>query len=182
MSSSSASLEPLFRPRSVAVIGASSDPKKISGRPLRYLLDRKFPGPVYAINSRQPEVQGVKTNPSMSAVKGPVDLAIVTVPAPGVVPAIQECAAQGVKSVLIFSSGFAEVDAAGRAAQEQITSIARASGMRVLGPNCMGLFNPAHELFATFSASFEQSYPKPGSIGIASQSGAFGAYCFVAAR
>ncbi len=182
MSSSASSLEPLFHPRSIAVIGASSDANKISGRPLRYLLEKGFPGPVYAINSRVPEVQGIATQRSIAAVDEPVDLAIVVVPAVSVVQAIEECAAKGVKSVIIFSSGFAEVDAAGRANQERIGAVARASGMRVVGPNCMGVFDPVRSMLATFSVSFDHGFPQSGRIGIASQSGAFGALCFVAAR
>ena len=182
MPASASSLEPLFHPRSIAVIGASSDKNKISGRPLRYLLEKGFPGPVYAINSRAPEVQGVPTHPSVAAVGEPVDLAIVVVPAAAVVKAIEECAAKGVKSVIIFSSGFAEVDAPGRAAQDRIGAIARGSGMRVVGPNCMGVFDPVRSMLATFSVSFDHGFPQTGRIGIASQSGAFGALCFVAAR
>ncbi len=176
------SLEPLFHPRSVAVIGASSDATKISGRSLRYLKEQRFPGPVYAINFRVPEVQGVRTYRSIAEVKEPVDLAIVVVPAISVVAAVEACAAQGVKSVIIFSAGFAEVDAAGRAAQERITAVAHASGMRVIGPNCMGVFDPARSLYATFTTSFDHGLPQVGRLGIVSQSGAFGAHCFVTAR
>lgn len=182
MTSPVASLEPLFHPRSVAVIGASADPKKIGGRSLRYLVEKKFPGPVYAINSRAADVQGIPAYPKVTAVKGPVDLAIVVVPAVSVVEAIEDCAAHGVKSVIIFSSGFAEVDADGRAAQDRITSIARASSMRIVGPNCMGVFDPARSMFATFSTSFDHGFPQMGKIAIASQSGAFGAHTFVTAR
>jgi acetate---CoA ligase (ADP-forming) len=182
MTNTVASLESLFHPRSVAVIGASSDRAKISGRSLRYLLEKKFAGPVYAINSRVPEVQGIPTHPSMAALKDPVDLAIVVVPAASVVQSVEECAAKGVKSVVIFSSGFAEVDAEGRAMQERLTAIAREARIRIVGPNCMGVFDPARHMYATFSTSFDHGFPQPGSLGIASQSGAFGAHCFVTAR
>jgi len=182
VTNSAASLEPLFHPSSVAVIGASADPAKLGGRSLRNLLQQPFPGPVYAINSRAEQVQGVPAYPSITAVPQPVDLAVVVVPGESVVTAIEQCAERGVKSAIVFSSGFAEVDEKGRAAQARLTAIARASGMRILGPNCMGVFDPARHLYATFSASFDQGVPKVGPIGIASQSGAFGAYCFVVAR
>jgi acyl-CoA synthetase (NDP forming) len=95
---------------------------------------------------------------------------------------MEDCAAKGVRGAIILSSGFAEVDADGRAAQQRVTAIAREAGIRVVGPNCMGTFNVRTGMYATFSQSFEHGLPGAGSIGIVSQSGAFGAHCFVSAR
>jgi acyl-CoA synthetase (NDP forming) len=166
----------------VAVIGASSDPKKISGRTLRNLISYGYAGTVHAVNSRHPEVQGRAAVASLRDVPGPVDMAAIVVPAAAVPAAVRDCADKGVKSVVIFSAGFAEVDAAGRAAQAGIAALAREAGMRVVGPNCMGAFNVRTSMFCTFSSSFDHGMPQPGRIGIVSQSGAFGAHCFVGTR
>ncbi|MSP89361.1 MAG: CoA-binding protein [Alphaproteobacteria bacterium] len=176
------SLTPLFYPQSIAVIGASADARRISGKPIESLKAAGFPGPIYPVNPKYADVQGLKAFPSIDAVPGPVDLALVTVPAPAVVPALEACADKGVRAAVIFTSGFAEVDAGGKAAQSRMTEIAQTRGMRILGPNCMGLFNVRHKSYVTFSSAFLRAWPKPGPIGIVSQSGAFGAHCFVMAR
>lgn len=176
------SLRPLFYPQSIAVIGASADARRISGKPIESLKAACFPGPIYPINPKYAEVQGLTAFPSIEAVPGPVDLALITVPAPAVVPALEACANRGVRAAVIFTSGFAEMDAAGQTAQARMTEIARTRGMRILGPNCMGLFNVRHKSYITFSSAFLRAWPKAGPIGIVSQSGAFGAHCFVMAR
>jgi acyl-CoA synthetase (NDP forming) len=176
------SLRPLFYPQSIAVIGASADARRISGKPIESLKAAGFPGPVYPVNPKYDEVQGIKAFPTIDAVPGPVDLALVTVPAQAVVPALEACARHGVRAAVIFTSGFAEMDAGGQAAQSRMTEIARERGMRILGPNCMGLFNVRHKSYVTFSSSFLRAWPQAGPVGIVSQSGAFGAHCFVMAR
>jgi acyl-CoA synthetase (NDP forming) len=182
MTSSIASLQPLFYPRSVAVIGASQDARKIAGRSFSNLVSYGYQGTVYAVNAKSRQVQGRPAVPSVREVPGPVDLALIVVPAASVPQAMEDCAAKGVKSAIILSSGFAETDSAGRAVQERLTAMAREAGIRVVGPNCMGTFNVRNRMFATFSQSFVSGLPQPGSIGIVSQSGAFGAHCFVSAR
>ena len=176
------SLQPLFYPKTIAVIGASQDPKKIAGRSFKNLVAYGYPGTVYPVNAKAKEVQGRQAYASLREVPGAVDLAVVVVPASSVLQAMDDCAAKGVKSAIILSSGFAEVDADGRAAQQRLTGIAREAGIRVVGPNCMGTMNVRDGMFATFSQSFEHGLPPVGSIGIISQSGAFGAHCFVSAR
>ncbi len=176
------SLRPLFHPRSIAVIGASSDPHKIGGRTFRYIKDNGYPGQLYPINSRYAEVQGVPTLPSVSDLPPGVELAFVIVPAPGVLEAVETCAAKGVRTVVIFSSGFAEASEAGRLEQQRIADVARGSGMRVVGPNCMGVMNLRMGLWGTFTGSFDYKPPLPGSVGMVSQSGAFGIYCYLVAR
>src|SRR3954453_2325666 len=98
----------LFRPRRVVVYGASSDPDKLSGRPLDYLKRFGYPGRVYAVNPRRTEVQGVPAFPSISDLPGPVDLAIVVLPAQGVLEALEQCAEHGVGAAIVFASGFVE--------------------------------------------------------------------------
>ncbi|MBM3597631.1 MAG: acetate--CoA ligase family protein [Alphaproteobacteria bacterium] len=178
----SQSLEPLFYPRSIAIIGASADPARISGKPIESLKAASFAGPIYPVNPRHQEVQGLACYPHIDAVPGPVDLVLVTVPAAGVVNALEASARKGARSAVIFSSGFAEVSESGAVAQARMSEIAATSGMRILGPNCMGLFNVRHKSYVTFSSAFLRAWPKPGPIAIISQSGAFGAHCFVMAR
>jgi acyl-CoA synthetase (NDP forming) len=182
MPNRSASLHPLFYPQSIAVIGASQDPKKIAGRSLKNLLAYGYQGTVHAVNAKSREVQGRPAVPTLREVQGPVDLAVIVVPASAVPQAMDDCAAKGVKSAIILSSGFAETDSAGKLAQERLTAVAREAGIRVVGPNCMGALNVRDGMFATFSQSFEHGLPQAGGIGIVSQSGAFGAHCLVSAR
>ncbi len=182
MADASHPLTPLFHPRTVAVIGASSDPHKIGGRTFRYLRDNWKAGTLYPINERYPQVQGVPTLPSVEALPPGVDLAFVIVPAPAVADAVAACAAKGVRTVVIFSSGFAEIGEEGRLAQERIRAVASAAHMRVVGPNCMGVMNVRSGLWGTFTGSFDYEQPLPGRVGMVSQSGAFGIYCYMVAR
>ncbi|MDP3135963.1 MAG: acetate--CoA ligase family protein, partial [Burkholderiaceae bacterium] len=169
-------LDALFAPTSVAVIGASDDATRIGGRPLRYLIEAGFPGKVYPVNPRRTEVQGLRAYPDVGAIEGPVDLAIVIVSAEQSVGAVQACAAKGVRSVIIFSAGFAEVGPEGLARQAEITAIARRSGMRVLGPNCLGAFNATLGFFGTFTQAFDKGVIGPGPLAVVSQSGAAGGH------
>jgi acetate---CoA ligase (ADP-forming) len=176
-----ASLSALLVPRSVAVIGASADPTRIGGRPIAYMLARDFAGTILPVNPRRTEIQGLRAYPNIAALPFVPDAAILALPAALVEPAVADLAALGVRAVILFSAGFAEVDEEGAAAQERIARTARAVGMRLLGPNALGLFNARIGWFATFSASLDSFWPLPGRIGIASQSGAFGTHLFAAA-
>lgn len=171
------SLAPLFEPRAIAVYGASSDPTKIGGRPLDFLKSSGFDGPLYPINPKAAQIQGLPAFATVSAVPGPVDLAIVAVPAPGVLAALEDCAAKGVGGAVVLSSGFAETGGQGVAWQAGITALARRTGMRVVGPNCMGLINVRRRLLGTFTPSAAGFGLVPGRISLVSQSGAFGGYC-----
>lgn len=172
----------LFKPRSVAVLGASDDPGKIGGRPIRYLLENGFEGKILPVNPGRDTVQGLKAYPSVGAVSDPVDLAIIALPARLVVNAVQECADAGVRSLIVFSAGFAEIGEEGSAAQDEMTAIARNSGMRILGPNCLGAINLREGMIGTFSSGIEGGLANPGRIGFVSQSGALGSHCFAAFR
>ena len=136
-----ASLTPLFAPRSVAVLGASSDPTRISGRPLAYMKAQGFQGALYPINPNRAEVQGLKAYPSVAALPETPDVAIVAIAAEIAENSITELAERGVNAAVMFTAGFAEVDDAGAVAQDNMVAIARAQGMRVLGPNCLGVFD-----------------------------------------
>ena len=179
---SAAALNSLFKPASVAVVGASTNPVKVSGRPIGLLKRAGFAGPVYPVNANAAEVQGLKAYPNMAAIPGPVELAIICVPAAQVLEAADACIAKGVKVLVIFSSGFAEVDAAGRAMQEQLRARAAAAGVRVLGPNCMGVFNFDHNFFATFASVFDAHWPLAGRVGMCGQSGAYSAFIYALAH
>lgn len=170
----------LFRPRGIAVVGASNDPAKLSGRPLDFLLRLGYEGNVIAVNPTRSEVQGVKSYKSLADAPGPVDLAIVVVPAAAVPKALQDCAAAGVTAAIVFASGFAEVKGdKGRQMQDQVETIAKTTGLRVLGPNCLGTFAVPTAAFATFSSAFDElTEVHDDPIAIVSQSGAVGTYLF----
>jgi acyl-CoA synthetase (NDP forming) len=177
-----ASLDRLLAPSSVAVIGASADPARIGGRPIAYMRAQGFPGTILPVNPKYAEVQGLRAYPSVADLPLVPDVAIVAVPAEAAGPAVAALARAGVGAAIVFSSGFAETGAAGAAAQARMAEAARAHGMRLLGPNCLGMFNARRGYFPIFSSSFENGWPIAGRIGIASQSGAFGTHLFAAAR
>ena len=178
----SASFNSLLRPSSVAIIGASNDPTRIGGRPLRYLINAGFTGEIYPINPKYDTVQGLQAYPSINDVPVTVEFALIAVPAAVAVKAVEDCAAQGVKAVVVFSSGFAEIGADGIAMQQRLSEIAQQTGMRIVGPNCLGVFNPSANFFITFTATLEQGFPEPGRLSIISQSGAYGSHVYMLAR
>ena len=176
------SLDALLRPASVAVIGASNDPTRIGGRPIRYLRAAGFAGRVYPVNPRHAEVQGLPAFPRIQDVPEAVDLAIVAVPAPSVVDTVRACAARGVQVVVIYSAGFAEMGAEGRRLQQRLCEIAAETGLRIVGPNCLGVYNSELGFFATFSTTLEDGFPAPGGVALVSQSGAYGSHLSLLAR
>ena len=176
------SLDRLLVPRSVAVVGASADPLRIGGRPIANMLARGFAGRILPINPKRTEIQGLPAYPSVAALPQVADAAIVAVPADAAVAAVADLARAGTKAAIVFTAGFAEMDAAGAALQTRMSDAAAAHGMRLLGPNCLGLFNARIGFFPIFSSSLESGWPLAGRIGIASQSGAYGTHLFVAAR
>ena len=173
-------LERLFRPRSVAVIGASSDPNKVGGRPIAFLQRGGFGGSVYPV-SRAAEVQGLRAYPRLADIGQPVDLAIVAVPAADVLMQVDACAQAGVGSVVVFSSGFGD----GLSGAEEGRALRRClegRPTRVLGPNSLGHFDVASGCFATFATALDGAWPRAGVVGVASQSGAFGSYSYAMAQ
>ncbi len=177
-----AGLTPLLAPRSVAVVGASSDATRIGGRPIAYMQAQKFAGALYPINPNRKEIMGLTAYPSVNDLPEVPDVAIVAVPAELAVPAIADLAKKGCKAVVMFTAGFAEMDEAGAVEQTKLVATARASGMRILGPNCLGVFDARQSYYATFSSSFDSGWPVLGRIGIASQSGAYGTHLYTLAR
>lgn len=182
MSERFATLDSLLRPSSVAVIGASSDPTRIGGRPIQYMLSQGFRGEILPVNPNRAEIQGLPAYPTIAELPRVPDTAIVAVPTEFAIQAVDALGARGVKSAIVFTAGFAEADAQGEAAQDRLLAAARAHKMRLLGPNCLGLFNARASFYAIFSSSLESGWPQPGRIGIASQSGAYGTHVFAVAR
>lgn len=165
-------LDALFGPESIAIIGASDDPEKIGGRPISYLGAYGYRGTVYPVNPRRSTVQGIDAYPSLDALPGAVDLAIVATPAVAVLDAVAACARNGVKVCVVLSSGFGELGAEGKDAEARIAEIAWERGMRVLGPNCQGAANLANGSVASFSSCFANHRIADGAIAVVSQSGA----------
>ena len=171
----------LLQPRSVAILGCSSDLNRISGRPLKYFLAKGYKGRLYLVNPNQEEIAGLRCYPDVQAIPGPVDLAIVAVAAGLVIESMRQLVAKHVPAAVIFSSGFAEMGEEGAAAQRELVRIARAGGVRFCGPNAVGILNAFDGVTASFSEYLEGSIA-PGPIGFVSQSGAFGTAIAVLAR
>ncbi|WP_420093894.1 acetate--CoA ligase family protein [Comamonas testosteroni] len=177
-----AGLDALFSPRSIAVVGATDSPQRIGGIPLDYLLRFGYTGRLHAVNPRVATVQGLPAHARLTDIPEPVDLAIVAVPQAHVTAVLEDAAAARVRSMVLFSSGFAETGAEGAAAQQALQERARAAGIRLIGPNCLGFMRPGHQTYATFSPAPNAGRVKPGRICLVSQSGAFGAYAYSMAR
>lgn len=171
---SDSGLEAFFNPKSIAVIGVSRKPEKIGYQLLRSLIISGFEGPIYPINPRATEIQGLKVYPSILEVKDHVDLAIIAVPAPIVPKIIDECGRKRVKSVIIISGGFKEVGEKGARLEREVIKIAKKYGIRVMGPNCLGVYNPHTKLDTLFLPPERALRPKKGRIAFISQSGAMG--------
>nr|WP_315592309.1 acetate--CoA ligase family protein [uncultured Cupriavidus sp.] len=174
-------LQPLLCPRSIAVIGASTQPDKVGGVPIRLLGELGYRGRVFPVNPGAETVQGLRAWPSIEAIGEPVDLAIVAVPAPAAPDVMTQLGRAGTRAAVVFTSGFAEVSG-GESLQHALASQARAHGVQLLGPNCLGAMNLKERMFATFSPIPLTGVPPVGEVGLVSQSGAFGAYAFALAR
>ena len=168
-------LEALLAPRRIAVVGASSDPSRIGGRPIQYALAAGFRGKIYPVNPNRSEVQGLPAYRDLASIPGEIDLAIIAIPADGVAAQIEAAVARGAKAAVIFSAGFAESGPDGRRRQDDLRQLCLDLCIRVLGPNCLGVFNAAIGHTATF-ASFLENSPPSGRIALVSQSGAYAGY------
>jgi acetate---CoA ligase (ADP-forming) len=175
-------LSALLDPRSIAIIGASENATRIGGRPIRYLKESGFSGGIYPVNPNRDQVQGLKAYASLASLPETPDVAILAVPAAATVQAVRECAERGVSSVIVFSAGFAETSEEGRVMQVEMAAIAREAGMRVLGPNCLGVFNAHANYYGTFSAILDTGLISPGPVSVVSQSGAYGSHITHLAR
>jgi acetyl coenzyme A synthetase (ADP forming)-like protein len=167
-----ASLRPLLQPSSVALVGASRDPASIGHRILTALKRNGFTGAVYPINPQAPELDGERCYGSLAEIPPGADLAIVAVPYPLVPAVVDQCAAAKVKSLVVVTAGFAEAGPEGRARQTALVDKVRGYGMRMVGPNCMGVLNADPSI--RLNASFSPIFPPSGSVALSSQSGALG--------
>lgn len=167
-----ASLLPLFFPRSVAVIGASNDPESIGGMLFANLLAEGFTGPLYPVNPTSKVVRSVKAYPTVDDIPDVVDLAFIVVPRRFVIEVAAQCAKKGVRGIVVISAGFGEVGEEGAAMEAELMEVVRTSGMRMVGPNCMGLLNTAASV--QLNGTFAPVYPPAGNVAMSSQSGALG--------
>ncbi|MFC2068822.1 acetate--CoA ligase family protein [Chloroflexota bacterium] len=167
-----ASLQPLLQPHSIAVIGASRRQATIGNRLFHNLLQQEFKGVVYPVNPYAEAVASVKTAPSILDISGGVDLAIVIIPADEVNQVIEECGQKGVRSIIVISAGFGEIGTEGKSAQAIMLETCHRYGMRLLGPNCMGIINANPDV--NMNATFSPVFPRFGNIALGTQSGALG--------
>ncbi|MBV9208292.1 MAG: GNAT family N-acetyltransferase [Actinobacteria bacterium] len=163
---------PFLCPRSIAVVGAGDNPGSVGGLLLANLLDSGFTGPVYPVTPRHQVVQGLTAYPDLGSCPARPDLALVAVPAPVVSGVVEQAGAVGVRAVCVISAGFAEIGGPGRELQEELRSRARAAGVRLVGPNCMGLLNGGPD--PRFNATFSQAFPPPGRLAFVTRSGGLG--------
>ena len=176
-----ASLKPFFEPESIAILGASSDPAKPGGRPQVALMNKGYKGKIYPVNSKHQEIFGLKCYPSLADIPGKVDLVIISIPAEGIFAALEQCIAKGAGAAVIFTSGFAEIGPEGCLLQEKMTELARKSGIRLCGPNCVGVINTINGVMASFTYVVDIPDVDPRTVGFVTQSGAFGALIYAQA-
>jgi acetate---CoA ligase (ADP-forming) len=175
-----ASILPFFQPRAVAVIGASRDPTSIGGRILQALIDHGYRGGIYPVNPRAATLASLTAYPSVRDIPHAVDLAVITTPRDALLGVVDDCAERGVRALLVITAGFAEIGAEGRALQQALLDKVRGHGMRMVGPNCLGLINTDPNV--RLNASFAPHMPPPGRVAFCSQSGALGLAVIAQAR
>ncbi len=161
-------LEAIFAPGSVAVVGASPDPTKLGYRVLRNVVDNRYAGRIIPIHPTAPSILDLPAYPSVAAVPEPVDLAVIVVPPQAVLPVVAECGQHGVRGLVVITAGFKEVGGPGKELERRLVELVRRFGMRMVGPNCLGIIDTTTRLNASFAALM----PNPGQIAFMSQSGA----------
>ena len=174
-------LSAMLSPRSIAILGASAQLSKINGRPLKFLLEKGYAGKIYPVNPKYQRIAGLTCYPDVGALPAIPDLAIIALPAIEVCPAMEDLGRKGVRVAVVFSSGFGEMGAAGKEREAVLLSTARANGVLICGPNCLGLINAFDKVYATFS-QYADGNTAPGPVGFVSQSGAFGTAIAALAR
>jgi acetyl coenzyme A synthetase (ADP forming)-like protein len=165
-------VRPFFEPKSVAVVGASRRERTIGRALIDNLVSAGFRGKIYPINPAATEIAGLPCFPTLAAVGSPIDLVVIAVPAASVEATVRECARIHAKALVVISAGFAEVSAEGRAVEQRLRQLARSSGMRLVGPNCMGVLNANPSV--SLNATFAPNWPHAGNVSMLSQSGALG--------
>lgn len=168
------SLSSLLSPRSIAIVGASDDPARPGHETLKALTTLGYQGTVYPINPKYTELLGKPCFPSLDAVPGPVDLVVIAVPAAAVAGVIEQAARRQVRMAVVMSGGFRETGEAGAALQDKVVAIARAAGIRLLGPNCLGFANIPDRVYAAFGSISRVPKLEPGTVSLVTQSGGFG--------
>jgi acetyltransferase len=163
-------LDKIFNPKSVAVVGASDEEGTVGYALMKNLVDLRFDGKIYPVNIRKTEVLGYKAYPSVEQISEPVDLAVIATPARTVPDVVEQCGKAGILGVVVISAGFKEIGPEGKALEARILEIKNKYGLRIIGPNCLGIIRPSNNLNATFL----HKMPKPGKIAFISQSGALG--------
>lgn len=171
-----ARLAKLLNPQSVAVIGASDDPSRIGGRPIAYMRGQGYQGKIFPVNPNRTTVQGLTAYPNVAALPETPDVAIVIVPASAALESVTALAERGCAAAILFTAGFAEIGPEGAREQQKLVDAAHKHGMRLIGPNSLGLINPCTHFYGTFATGCELGFPKAGSVAIISQSGAYGAH------
>src|SRR6266508_1039753 len=165
-------LSAILRPRSVAVVGASRQATSIGREILHNLVDYGFCGPIFPVNPNASSIHSMKSYPSLRDIPDPVDLAVVVVPKEAVPRVVDDAIASGVRGLVVITAGFREVGEGGESAERTLRDKIRAAGIRMVGPNCMGVINTDPEV--RMNATFAATRPEAGSAGFMSQSGALG--------
>jgi len=172
-------IQALLHPRSIAVLGASNDPRKLSGRPIDNLKRFGFAGPILPVNPTRRQVQGLPAYPDLDHVVGDIDLAMIMLAAELVPDAVRACGKRGVPAAIVGAAGFAELGGAGVALQRELAGAIAESGVRVLGPNCLGMISLPDRAVPTFSSALDEDVElRDGPVAFVSQSGAFGSFVF----
>ncbi|MGZ8199071.1 MAG: CoA-binding protein, partial [Burkholderiales bacterium] len=164
----------LLSPRAIAIVGASTNPSSISGQPLHHMLTMGYTGKLYPVNPRRAEVQGVKSYADMLAIPQACDVAVIAVPAAHVPASLEQCGQARIPFAVILSAGFAETGEAGAEMQRRLDAAIASSGVRVVGPNCVGTMNVITKAYCAFGGALGDKTLKPGPLAIVSQSGGFG--------
>ena len=167
-------MDALFNPRTIAIIGASDDPTRIGGMPIRFLRQHGYKGKIYPVNPKYQEIAGLPCFRALIDIPEPVDLALIGIPRQLVFEAIKGCAAKRVPFVILFSAGYAEMGEEGRKEQEELRKFVRQVGIRVVGPNCIGIINTHDHVASSFTSGLEIESLIPGAVGLITQSGGIG--------
>jgi acetyltransferase len=170
----SISMDALFNPRSIAIIGASDDLSRIGGMPIRFLRQHGYTGKIFPVNPKYKEIAGIVCYPTLKDIPERIDLALVGIPRQFVFDAFKQCAGKKVPFVILFSAGYAEMGEAGRREQVELRRFAKEMGIRVVGPNCIGIINTHDHVASSFTSGLEIESLIPGAIGLITQSGGIG--------
>lgn len=172
--STESGMDLLFNPRTVAIVGASHDLSRIGGLPILFLRQHGYTGKIFPVNPKYKAIAQLPCFPTLKDIPEPVDLALIGIPRQSVFDACKQCADKKVPFIILFSAGYAEMGEAGRKEQEELRRFARKAGIRILGPNCIGIINTHDHVAASFTSGLEVNSLIPGAIGLITQSGGIG--------